>query len=930
MYFHKVKFKNIFIMKKITLKGALLFVVMGACFAGFSQQKQRQNTSVQTSFDLTEENQQHFDETGIVRCASVEYQNKIRKQNPRKISDTQFEQWLAPHVSNYKARIAAGERMAITTIPIIFHVFTDCEGADNVSSTLIQAQLDQLNIDFADTAGSLFAQSADSEIRFAFAQVDPSGNILPEPGINRVTSYGEGPFANGDVDAILKPGTSWDPNSYMNVWVANITGGLLGWAQFPDPVGSGLSGLGVGDVGAVGAANTDGVVVLSSSVGSVANPNPAGGSYPAGRTLTHEIGHWLGLRHLWGDGNCSVDDFCTDTPNCDSQYYGVGPGPVQCGNTRMIENYMDYSDDVAMNTFTADQKARIQAIMGVSPRRVELVTSTAANSAAPVVFFDGCSTAYNITEGSGCGFQDITIQIGKSKASTGVETVTVNKSGTATDNIDYTIQTPSLNFAAGSTVKQDFTIRIFEDDFVEANETIVLDLNVSTAGNATTTNIANQITITILNDDSVVTTISNNTLFSDDFSDGDASDWSILDNNSETADDWSLVEETDFPAPFGIYTDFFMASYSWNGSPYFPDNFLSTPLISIPAGATNVQLSYLAGSGSDVTYYNENYEVWVSTSISSSANILAGTRIKDENLNAFLSTAGGQTRTASLVGFDGQDVYVSFRHHDSTNEWIIGIDNVELTADLLTGVQTTVNTGTPDQDVLSVSGTVYTSNAADGNVMADITNNNAVNYGCVSTNVSRASGTSVMYQVAGVSNYVMGKTFTITPLSVQTGGNATVKFYFTEAEIIEWETTTGNNRSTLTIIKDNGVAEIAVATLGTFGLNVALEATFASGINGTYYFGKTEAVLGITQNQFNVFNVYPNPSFGKITLSLSTSENVSVSLLDIRGRRVCTELYSNNSDVFTTELDFSTLASGLYMLNVESGAKKAIKKIVIQ
>jgi len=917
-------------MKKITLKGVLLLVVMGAFFTGFAQQQQRQNTSNQTSFDLTEENQQHFDETGVVRCASVEYQNKIRQNNPRKISDTQFEQWLAPHVSEYKARIAAGERMAITTIPIIFHVFTDCAGSDNVSAALIQAQLDQLNIDFADTAGSPFAQSADSEIRFVFAQVDPSGNILPEPGINRVSAYGEGPFANGDVDAILKPGTSWDPNSYMNIWVANITGGLLGWAQFPDPAGTGLLGLGVGDVGAVGAANTDGVVVLSSSVGSVANPNPAGGSYPAGRTLTHEIGHWLGLRHLWGDGNCSVDDFCADTPNCDSQYYGVGPGPVQCGNTRMIENYMDYSDDVAMNTFTADQKVRMQAIMGVSPRRIDLATSTAANSAAPVVFFDGCSSVFSITEGSDCGFQDITIQIGKSKTSTGAETVTVNKSGTATDNIDYVIQTPSLNFAAGSTVKQDFTIRIFEDDFVEGDETIILDLNVTTAGNTLTTSLANQITITILNDDSIVATISNNTLFSDDFSDGDASDWTILDNNSETADDWSLVDDTNFPAPLGIYTDFFMASYSWNGSAYFPDNFLSTPLISIPAGATNVQLSYLAGSGSDVLYYNENYEVWVSTSISSSANILAGTRIKDENLNAFLTTAGGQTRTASLAGFDGQDVYVSFRHHDSNDNWIIGIDDVELTADLLTNIQTTVNTGTPDQDALSVSGTVYASNAVDGNIMADITNSNGVDYGCVSTSVSRASGGAQIYQVAGAANFVMGKKFAITPASIQVGGNATVKFYFTEAEIVEWEGITGNSRSTLAIIKDNGVSETAMATLGAFGSNVTLEATFASGINGTYYFGKMEAVLGVTQNQFNVFNVYPNPSFGNITLSLSTNESVNVSLLDIRGRKVYTELYSNNSDVFTTELDFSTLASGIYMLNVESGTKKAIKKIVIQ
>ena len=89
----------------------------------------------------------------------------------------------------------------------------------------------------------------------------------------------------------------------MNVWVADLSGGLLGYAQFPS--NSGLGGLNANG----GAASTDGVVHLYSTIGSVANPFPGGAPYNLGRTMTHEVGHWLGLRHIWGDANCG-NDFC--------------------------------------------------------------------------------------------------------------------------------------------------------------------------------------------------------------------------------------------------------------------------------------------------------------------------------------------------------------------------------------------------------------------------------------------------------------------------------------------------------------------------------------------------------------------------------------------------------------------------------------------
>jgi hypothetical protein len=193
-----------------------------------------------------------------------------------------------------------------------------------------------------------------------------------------------------------------------------------------------------------------------------------------------------------------------------------------------------------------------------------------------------------------------------------------------------------------------------------------------------------------------------------------------------------------------------------------------------------------------------------------------------------------------------------------------------------------------------------------------------------------------MYQTAGVANYVMSKAFSIQAASQQASGTGSVKFYFTEAEVSAWETATGNSRNDLVIIKDAntvslmpGVPEVISATVGAFGTNVTLEGNFASGINGGSIFG-TVAALTVSDNQFNMFGVYPNPSNGEVTISLSTDKDVNVSLFDIRGRKVYGQLHNNTSDSFNEKVDFSSMASGVYMLNVESGSKRAIKKIVIQ
>ncbi|WP_283564561.1 M43 family zinc metalloprotease [Hymenobacter sp. H14-R3] len=273
------------------------------------------------------------------------------------------------------------------TLPVVVHIISDGEAVGagtNISQAQVQSQLDVLNEDYRNlnADGALVPSPfqplrADAQFQFALAQRDPRGATMPEPGIDRVSRTAKGfdapPYSMAYIDGTIKPGTDWDPSQYVNIWVLDLGGRLLGYAQFPDNTAnlSGLSPLG-------GTAETDGVVILYSAFGRVGTLSA---SYNKGRTLTHELGHWLGLRHIWGDDNCG-DDYCLDTPTQQTGNTGCPNFPhVTCSNGPtgdMFMNYMDYVNDACMQLFSADQKARMQAVMAVgTARRASLTASPA-------------------------------------------------------------------------------------------------------------------------------------------------------------------------------------------------------------------------------------------------------------------------------------------------------------------------------------------------------------------------------------------------------------------------------------------------------------------------------------------------------------------------------------------------------------------------
>ncbi len=333
------------------------------------------------------------------RCGTEKNHQILTQKYPGQVLPQQeFEDWIAKEIKKRTSKNAiTGKGNPLITMPIVFHIIHSGQpvgtGA-NLAKTYVDAQLQQLNNDFRKIAGTsgdnTHPAGADSELEFCPAAIDPNGNVLTEPGINRVdgpaAGFGNPPYG-GNMDGTIKPATIWDPNLYVNVWVADLGGGLLGYAQFPSS--SGLPGM----PGNGGPANTDGVVVVYTSVGSSTLPYPGGAPYNLGRTLTHELGHFFGLRHIWGDSTCG-DDFCADTPQSLGSNFGC-PNQTTCdGIVDMVQNYMDYSDDPCMNIYTQDQKTRMQTVMALSPRRASLATSNACSTtpAPPTANFLAANT----------------------------------------------------------------------------------------------------------------------------------------------------------------------------------------------------------------------------------------------------------------------------------------------------------------------------------------------------------------------------------------------------------------------------------------------------------------------------------------------------------------------------------------------------------
>ena len=233
------------------------------------------------------------------------------------------------------------DNLGTINIPVYVHVvYAD---ANSISNSQIQSQINVLNSDFSSKnlnqlpGGTTFENDAtNAGFQFTLAGTFRHNDSRSSWGTN---------------DAVKSAYPPVTPETHLNIWVCNIGGGILGYAQFPG-----------------GNSSTDGIVVGGDYFGITS------GVYGGGRTTTHEIGHYLNLRHIWGDGRCNRDDFVTDTPKSDRSNGGCPTYPtVHCKDADMTMNYMDYTYDSCMYMFTDGQRNRMRAIFASGGARASMV-----------------------------------------------------------------------------------------------------------------------------------------------------------------------------------------------------------------------------------------------------------------------------------------------------------------------------------------------------------------------------------------------------------------------------------------------------------------------------------------------------------------------------------------------------------------------------
>ncbi|WP_209332188.1 M43 family zinc metalloprotease [Lunatimonas salinarum] len=284
-----------------------------------------------------------------------------------------FESWLSRRKQELKQQGSLQRQMnEVRRIPVVVHVIhtgTPVGVGANIPEEQILSQIAILNQDFrrlnpdaVNTPEEFRNVAGDAGIEFVLARQDPSG--MPTNGINRVQGSRE-TYPLG-FNAQISELAYWPAEDYLNLWVLPLQAPNIGYASFP--VASNLPGLDFPPPSRL----TDGVTIDYRYFGEGGNAVPSS----RGRTATHEVGHFLGLRHIWGDGPCGVDDFVGDTPEQGFFTVGCPPHPrSSCGSVDMIQNFMDYTSDVCMNLFTLGQIERMNTVLASSPRRISLLSS---------------------------------------------------------------------------------------------------------------------------------------------------------------------------------------------------------------------------------------------------------------------------------------------------------------------------------------------------------------------------------------------------------------------------------------------------------------------------------------------------------------------------------------------------------------------------
>ncbi len=345
----------------------------------------------------------------IRTCGSFTNLQLLKQSNPKEYQNIiNLESFIQSYIlsannENNLTRLIAPN--STITVPIVVHVLHRGEaiGAGrNISDLQIQSQIDVLNQDFRrlnsdriNTPSAFQSVAGDANFEFKLACIDPNGN--PTNGITRTLSSKDYFYPENNGITIDEVATgikftstggkdAWPTNKYLNIWICNLDL-LYGYAQRPDKY--------------LTQPNTDGVVVNYTSFGTLGNISPD----IHGRVCTHEIGHWLGVLHMWGDSECG-DDFVDDTPPQETAHGGCpffpsfnfcsANTPSNSVNGYMFMNFMDNTNDACKNLFTKGQILRMRAVFAQGGPRASFIDNyLRVNEPTSSICNTGTVTAYN-------------------------------------------------------------------------------------------------------------------------------------------------------------------------------------------------------------------------------------------------------------------------------------------------------------------------------------------------------------------------------------------------------------------------------------------------------------------------------------------------------------------------------------------------------
>ncbi len=346
-------------MRRIVLSILGLGLVLSSC----SNEEQAQAVNAES---VTTSSRSAVDLPRYKDCNIMEVLEKQKKDNPGLAKKME-------NIEKHTQRIIAAKGQQVTAkgkpggsgggttvtpyegeinIKVVVHILELASAP--ISQSQIDSQIAVLNEDFNGTNSDLVLAPAE------FAAVSGSANMnFVLHAVERKTTTQSVWYADDKAKYASEGGfDAWDSSKYLNIWVVpqlkSGTRTLLGYAQFPG-----------------GSSATDGLMIASYCFGT---NGTAQSPFDLGRTATHEIGHWLNLRHIWGDGRCNQDDFVADTPTSDAPNYGCPSYPtVNCRSTDMTMNYMDYTDDPCMYMFSEGQVDRMRALFASGGARESLI-----------------------------------------------------------------------------------------------------------------------------------------------------------------------------------------------------------------------------------------------------------------------------------------------------------------------------------------------------------------------------------------------------------------------------------------------------------------------------------------------------------------------------------------------------------------------------